>query len=148
MAENKTGDGLNPNIDRALRHGARCRILVALHAEGPLSPASFSKTKLGRGAQVNTYSYHFKELVKCGLAELVDRPSKGQEVSCRYTATGLLTQAVVDAAALLAISEVVESVPETLHQWIDGPYIHTVDALVTKAGRRCEQSLGPKSASA
>lgn len=133
---------MEPIVDRALRHAARCRILLALHADGPLSPSEFAKTPLGRGGRVNVYSYHFKELANCGLVEAVLQGSGDQEDAHRYAATDALTQPVVDAAALLAISDVLEGIPETLHQWIEGTHMETVVSLVKKAGRNRERPSG------
>jgi hypothetical protein len=42
---------------------------------------------------------------------------------------------VVDAAVLDAISEVLATVPDALHQWIDKPYIGTISRLVEASGR-------------
>lgn len=107
-----------------------------------MSPAGFSKTQLGRGERVNICSYHFNELVKYGLAEPAYRPSGGGEVTCSYVATEALTQSIVDAAALLAIANVLEGIPDALHQWFDGPYVEDVEVLVKKTGRQVEKNSG------
>jgi DNA-binding transcriptional ArsR family regulator len=120
---------------QALGHPARLRILLGLRAEGPMSPAELSKSRLGKGIRVNVYSYHFKELERWGLIE-VDQTSKDEQAGTRYTLTGRLTQSMIDAAALDAISDVLETVPAPLAQWIDGPYIDEISALVGASGRK------------
>ena len=119
-----------------LGHPARRRILLGLSADGPMSPAELSKSQIGKGIRVNVYSYHFKELERRGLLAVVEPSSGGTRTATRYTTTDRLTQAMVDAAALGAISDVVEAIPERLAQWIEGPYIEEISALVAASGWR------------
>jgi DNA-binding transcriptional ArsR family regulator len=121
-------------MERTLKHPARRRILLGLRAEGPMSPADLSKSRIGRGIRISVYSYHFKELERWGLLE-VDQTSEGRESTTRYMTTNRLTQSTVDAAALDAISEVLATVPEPLAKWLDGPYIEEISALVGATGR-------------
>jgi DNA-binding transcriptional ArsR family regulator len=122
-------------MDRILGHPARRRILLGLRAAGPMSPADLSKSHIGKGIRVNVYSYHFKALVGWGLLEIVDQVAGEDHSVVRYAITDQLSQSVIDAAALHAISEVVESIPQALSQWIDGPYIEEIGALVRASGR-------------
>lgn len=100
-----------------------------------MSPADLAKSNIGKGIRVNVYSYHFKALAGWGLLEVVDRVA-GEDSAVRYGITDQLTQPMIDAAALQSISEVVDSIPKALSQWIDGPYIEEIGALVRASGRR------------
>lgn len=135
MFERKSSEKLEPWIKAALGHPARRRILLGLSAEGPMSPAELSKSQLGKGIRVNVYSYHFKELERRGLLAAVQPASRGAQAATRYATTNRLTQAMVDAAALGAISDVVAAIPEQLAQWIEGPHIEEISMLVAASGR-------------
>jgi hypothetical protein len=99
-----------------------------------MSPADLSKSHIGKGIRVNVSSYHFKALAGWGLLEVVDQIAGGDHSAVRYAVTDQLTQSMVDAAALRSISEVVESIPRALAQWIEGPYVDEIHALVQAAG--------------
>jgi DNA-binding transcriptional ArsR family regulator len=134
MPKGGTDEKRDPGLEQVLGHPARLRILLGLHSKGPISPSELSKSPLGKGIRVNVYSYHFKELERWGLLE-VDQASKGEEVSTRYVSTNRLTRSMIDAAALDAISGVLAAIPESLAQWIDGPYIDDISIVVRAAGR-------------
>lgn len=136
MFERESKERLDRGTKGALGHPARRRILLGLSAEGPMSPAELSKSQIGKGIRVNVYSYHFKELERRGLLAAVKPASGDARTATRYTTTDRLTQAMVDAAALGAISDVVAAIPERLAQWIEGPYIEEISALVAASGRR------------
>ncbi|HSS42331.1 MAG TPA: helix-turn-helix domain-containing protein [Solirubrobacterales bacterium] len=135
MFERKYSETPDPLTKGALGHPARRRIVLGLHAEGPMSPSGLSKSQLGKGIRVNVYSYHFKELERRGLIAVVEPEPRGRQPTTRYATTNRLTQAMVDAAALGAISDVVMAIPEQLAQWIEGPYIEEISALVAASGR-------------
>lgn len=135
MFERESKGRLDRETKGALGHPARRRILLGLSAEGPMSPAELSKSRIGKGLRVNVYSYHFKELERRGLLAVVEPASGKSRTATRYTTTDRLTQAMVDAAALGAISDVVAAIPERLAQWIEGPYIEEISALVAASGR-------------
>jgi DNA-binding transcriptional ArsR family regulator len=133
--DGEINEALDSRVARALGHPARLRILLGLRAGGPMSPADLSRSRLGKGIRVDVYSYHSKALERLGFLEIVDRSASDQS-SVRYMLTKQLTQSLVDAAALNAILEVVSSIPDALSQWIDGPYIEEITALVSASGRR------------
>lgn len=117
-----------------LGHPARRRIVLALCSKGPMSPSDLSKSHLGKGIRVNVYSYHFKELARWGLVE-IDQSARDRQALTRYVVTSRLTQSMINAAALDAILDVLEDIPEPLAQWIDGPYVEEIRALVEASGR-------------
>jgi predicted ArsR family transcriptional regulator len=122
--------------ERILRHPARPRILLGLHAEGPLSATELSRSRIGRGIPARSYDFHIKELVRFGLVRVSSRtPGNGRGV--RYTVTERLTQPLLHAAALAAISEVLATIPPGLAQWLEQPYIDDIGELV-RASRRQE----------
>jgi predicted ArsR family transcriptional regulator len=136
MFERESKKKLDLGTKGVLGHPARRRILLGLSAEGPMSPAELSRSRIGKGIRVNVYSYHFKKLERRGLLATIEPASGGARAATRYTTTDRLTQAMVDAAALGAISDVVAAIPERLAQWIEGPYIDEISALVAASGRR------------
>lgn len=101
-----------------------------------MSPAELSKSRVGGRVGVGLYAYHFKMLNRWGLLEIADESAGGEEATTRYKVTDRISQSVIDAAALYAISDVLGDIPEALAQWIEGPYIEDIDALVRAAGRR------------
>jgi hypothetical protein len=122
--------------ERILRHPARPRILLGLHAEGPLSPTELSRSRIGKGFPARSYDFHFKELVRFGLVRVADRrPGNGKGV--RYTVTGRVTQSLLHEAALAAISEVLATIPPQLAQWLEQPYIEDIGELVRAS--RCQE---------
>jgi predicted ArsR family transcriptional regulator len=130
--------------ERVLRHPVRRRILLGLHAEGPLSPNELSKSRIGRGIPTRKYDFHLKQLIRFGLVEAVDG-ARGDGRGIRYTVTERLSQALLDAAALAAVSEVLASIPSELAKWVDQPYIDDISELVRASGRKGEdQSLASK----
>jgi len=135
MCEGGSNEMLDPGMKQALGHPARRRILLALRALGPMSPADLSKSRIGKGIRVSVYSCHFKELEREGLLE-VDQDSNDGQATTRYMITNQSSQSMIDAAALDEISDVLATVPETLRQWIDGPYIEEITALVEASGRK------------
>jgi hypothetical protein len=123
--------------ERILRHVARPRILLGLHAEGPMSPTELSRSRIGRGIRARVYDFHIKELVRFGLVEVFDRaPGNGRGV--RYAVTAELSQSLLDAATLAAISRVLTDIPEALTQWLEQPYIEDITQLVRASGRNRE----------
>lgn len=124
-----------PGVELIVRHPARRRILLGLRDAGPMSPADLANSRFGRGIRVSVYSYHFKELCRWGLLE-VDQISEDKRAVTRYSITKQLTQSMIDAAALDEISDALAAVPESLSQWIDGPYFDEIRALVGASGRR------------
>jgi hypothetical protein len=123
------------DIERILRHPARPRILLGLHADGPMSPTELSRSRIGRGIRARVYDFHLKELVRIGLVEVVDgAPRHGRGV--RYAVTDQLTQTLIDAAALEAVSGVIASIPTALAQWFEQPYIAEITEFVRASGRR------------
>jgi hypothetical protein len=119
-----------------LRQPARSRILLGLHAEGPLSPTELSRSRIGQGIRARSYDYHFKELVRVGLVRGYDRrPGNGRGV--RYTLTERATQSLLDAAALAAISGVLANIPSDPAQSPGQPYIDAIREFV-QAPRRTD----------
>jgi len=106
-----------------------------------MSPADLSKSRIGKGIRVNVYSYHFKELERRGLLE-VDQDSNDGQATSRYMITNQSSQSMIDAAALEEISDVLATVPQSLTQWIDGPYIEEITALVGASGRITPEATG------
>jgi predicted ArsR family transcriptional regulator len=132
----REGEGrLDRGTKGALGHPARRRILLGLSAEGPMSPAELSKSQIGKGIRVNVYSYHFKELERRGLLAAVEPAAGVARAVTRYTTTDRVTQTVIDAAALDAISEALGAIPEQLAPWIEGPHIEEISMLVAASGR-------------
>jgi hypothetical protein len=134
MSEHRASEERAQRLEQLLEHPTRRRILLGLRAEGPMSPADLSRSEIGRGIRVEIYSYHFKELHRWGLLEIVDR-SSGEPTGNRYTIAQQISQSVIDAAALAAISEVLAGIPGTLAQWIEGPYVKEISELVRASGR-------------
>jgi len=99
-----------------------------------MSCAALSKSRIGRGIPANVYDYHCKVLADLDLIEVSDHtPQRGREI--HYRVTDQLTQPLVDAAALTAISGVLEDIPEPLAQWFEKPYIDDIHGFVRAAGR-------------
>lgn len=120
--------------DRILRHPARLRILLGLHAEGPLSAKELSKSRIGKGIPAKNYDFHFKQLVRWGLVRSSGRTA-GNGGGLRYSVTEQLTQSLLDAAALAAISEVLAGIPSELAKWLEHPYIDHIGEFVRGSGR-------------
>lgn len=127
---------LTVDPERILRHPARPRILLGLHAEGPLSPTELSRSRIGKGIPVRSYDFHFKELVRFGLVRVSPRVP-GNGIGVRYKVTERLTQSLLHASALAAIAEVLATIPPELAQWLDQPYIDDINEIV-RASRRQE----------
>ena len=123
------------DIEQVLRHPARCRVLLGLRSEGPMSPIELTKSRLGKGFRLEVYSYHFKELHRRGLVESVDADPADQQPVTRYTVPGQLSQSVLDAAALTAISEVLARAPERPADGVEATFIDEIADLVTASGR-------------
>ena|SRR5215216_2530499 len=124
---------LQLDTERILRHPARPCILLGLHAEGPMSPKELSKSPIGKGIRATVYAFHFKELVRVRLVRVADRAAENGGV--RYDVTDRLSQSLLDAAAVAAISNVLAQIPETLAQWVEQPYIEEITEVVKASGR-------------
>lgn len=122
-------------LEEALEHPRRRLIVLALRLEGPMAPGEISKSIIGKGTPPNSYDYHCKELQRLGLLKISTASSSGATIA-RYEVEPDVDAPMVDAAVLDAISEVLNKVPDALHQWIDKPYIGTISRLVEASGRR------------
>src|SRR4051794_36775282 len=102
MRENSQEQELERIHEFVRRHPARPRILLGLHREGPMSPTGLSKSPIGKGIKPNVYSYHCKALARFRLVE----PAHGAGTSREFCfmVTDRVSQCVIDAAALAAIS--------------------------------------------
>jgi hypothetical protein len=126
---------LKVDVEQVLRHPARRLILLVLHSNGPMSPAEFSKSRLGKGTRLEVYSYHFKELHRRGFLDLADKDPADKQSVTRYMVTGRVDQSVINAAALLAIRDVLARIPEPLASWIEGPFVDEIADLVDASGQ-------------
>jgi len=98
-----------------------------------MSPKELSKSPIGKGIRATVYAFHFKELVRVRLVRVADRAAENGGV--RYDVTDRLSQSLLDAAAVAAISNVLAQIPETLAQWVEQPYIEEITEVVKASGR-------------
>jgi len=92
-----------------------------------------SKSPIGKGIKPNVYSYHCKALARFGLVEPAHSAGTSRE-SC-FRVTDRVSQCVIDAAALAAISALIMTIPAALAQWLEQPYINDIQLIVEASSR-------------
>jgi hypothetical protein len=135
MAGERKNPPLGSDVERILWHPTQRRILLGC-AAGPTSPAELSKSRIGKGIRLESFSYHFKELHRLGMLQVAAQGFDDDRSVTRYRLTARLSQAEIDAAALKAISDVLASISEPLVKWIDQPFLEEIGDLVDAAGHR------------